>query len=209
MEHLTTVLRDIIVHFGYAGLFVVVLLGNLGMPAALEVMVPSAGGLAAQGFLPALGPLPGWVVVGSVATVGELVGTSIFYAIGWYGGLPFVHRYGKYVRFREHEYERVQAFFDRFGKPTVFICRFVPFVRGFSSLPAGVTRMQKRYFFPFTLLGSAIFCFGLAYLGNVAGRNLDAILAVLHKAALGIVIGVVVLVVAAVFVIRARNKRTA
>jgi membrane protein DedA with SNARE-associated domain len=205
MEHLTTTLRDIIVHFGYFGLFVVVLLGNLGMPAALEVMVPTAGGLAAQGYLPAVGALPGWTIVGIVATLGELVGTTIFYTIGYYGGLPFVHRYGKYIRFREHEYQRVHNFFERYGRSTVFWCRFVPFIRGFSSLPAGVSRMQKRYFFPFTLLGSAIFSFGLAYLGDVAGHNLDAILALVHKAGLGILAALIVVAVLAVLIVRRRR----
>ena len=207
MEHLTQTLHDLVVHFGYAGLFVVVMLGNLGMPAALEVMVPTAGGLAAQGHLAPVGPLPGWIVVALVATFGELIGATILYTIGYYGGLPFVHRYGKYIRFNQHEYDRVHAFFERYGRPTVFWCRFVPFVRGVSSLPAGISRMQKRYFFSYTLLGSAIFCFGLAYLGNVAGNNLDAILALLHKAALAIVALVVVAIVAAVVALRARKKK--
>lgn len=207
MEHLTQTLHDLVVHFGYAGLFVVVMLGNLGMPAALEVMVPTAGGLAAQGHLAPVGPLPGWIVVALVATFGELIGATILYTIGYYGGLPFVHRYGKYIRFNQHEYDRVHAFFERYGRPTVFWCRFVPFVRGVSSLPAGISRMQKRYFFSYTLLGSAIFCFGLAYLGNVAGSNLDAILALLHKAALAIVALVIVAIVAAVVALRARKKK--
>ena len=209
MEHLTQVLHDLVVHFGYVGLFFVVLAGNMGMPAALEVMVPTAGALAAQGHLPSLGPLSGWVAVGLVATFGELTGCSIMYAIGYYGGLPFVRRYGKYIRFREHELERVHAFFERYGKATVFWCRFVPFIRGVSSLPAGISRMQKRYFFPYTLLGSAIFSFGLAYLGNVAGNNLDAILALLHKAALLIVVVVVLLAVGAFLWWRARSKKRA
>lgn len=207
MQHLTQILHDTIVHFGYVGLFLVVLLGNLGMPAALEVMVPTAGGLAAQGHLPPIGPLAGWVAVGGIATLGELVGTSIFYTIGYYGGLPFVHRYGKYIRFRQHEYERVHAFFMRYGKSTVFWCRFVPFIRGFSSLPAGISRMPKRYFFTYTLLGSAIFSFGLAYLGEVAGQNLEAILGTLHNAALLIVILVVLLAVGGALWWRAKAKK--
>jgi membrane protein DedA with SNARE-associated domain len=207
MEHLTQTLHDLVVHFGYAGLFVVVVLGNLGMPAALEVMVPTAGGLAAQGHLAPVGPLAGWIVVAVVATCGELLGAAILYTIGFYGGLPFVHRYGRYIRFSQHEYDRVHAFFERYGRPTVFWCRFIPFVRGVSSLPAGISRMQKRYFFTYTLLGSAIFCFGLSYLGNVAGNNLDAIVGSLHKAALSIVVLLVVLVVAAFLVLRARKKK--
>jgi membrane protein DedA with SNARE-associated domain len=207
MEHLTQTLHDLVVHFGYVGLFVVVMLGNLGMPAALEVMVPTAGALAAQGHLAPVGPLAGWIVVAVVATFGELLGASILYTIGFYGGLPFVHRYGKYIRFSQHEYDRVHAFFERYGRPTVFWCRFIPFVRGVSSLPAGISRMQKRYFFTYTLLGSAIFCFGLSYLGNVAGNNLDAIVGSLHKAALLIVALLVVLAVGAFVVLRARRKK--
>jgi len=206
VEHLTATLHDLIVHFGYVGLLFVVLLGNLGFPAALEIMVPTAGGLAAQGHLPPFGPLAGWIGVAIVATAGELIGTSILYAIGYYGGLPFVHRYGKYIRFREHEYDRVHAFFERYGKATVFWCRFVPFLRGISSLPAGISRMEAHYFFPFTLLGSAIFCFGLAYLGEMAGHNLDAILAGLHKAALLIVVALVVLIAAAIVTVRRRRR---
>jgi membrane protein DedA with SNARE-associated domain len=113
------------------------------------------------------------------------------------------------VRFKEHEYERVHAYFARYGRSTVFWCRFIPFVRGVSSLPAGLSRMPKRYFLTYTALGSALFCFALAFLGNEAGQNLDAILAALHKAALLVSLGVIVLAIAAVLVWRARRKKAA
>lgn len=207
MEHLTRIFHDLVVHFGYAGLFVVVLLGNLGLPAGLEIVMPTAGGLAAQGHLPPLGGIPAWVVVGIVATIGEILGTGILYAIGWYGGLPFVRRYGKYVHVTEAGLNRVHAFYARYGTATVFWCRFIPFVRGVGSLPAGVSRMQKRYFLTYTLFGSALFCFGLAYLGNVAGHNLEPILAALHKVALLLVGLVVLALVAGIVIWRARAKK--
>jgi membrane protein DedA with SNARE-associated domain len=209
MEHLTQVLHGLVLHFGYLGLFLVVVLGNLGMPAALEIMLPTAGALAAQGHLPPLGPVPGWVVAAGIATIAELVGTSILYTVGYYGGLPFVHRYGKYIRVHEHEVERIHAFYARYGSATVFWCRFIPFVRGLSSLPAGISRMPKRYFLSYTLLGSAIFCFGLAYLGEVAGHNLDPILALLHKASVLIAGAFVVVVVAAALMWRASVRKRA
>ncbi|HTW85394.1 MAG TPA: DedA family protein [Candidatus Sulfotelmatobacter sp.] len=209
MEHLTQILHGLILHYGYAGLFVVVVLGNLGVPAALEVVLTTAGGLAGQGHLPPVGAVPGWVVAAIVALCAELIGTSILYAIGYYGGLPFVHRWGRYIRFKEHEYDRVHAYFARYGGSTVFWCRFIPFVRGVSSLPAGLSRMPKRYFLTYTALGSALFCFGLAFLGNEAGRNLDTILAALHKAAVLIVVLVVVVAVAGWLFWRARRKKAA
>jgi membrane protein DedA with SNARE-associated domain len=178
---------------GLPGLFVVMALGNMGIPAATEIVVPTAGALAAQGLLDS------WVIVGLVATLGELAGGLVLYAVGYYGGEPFVHRYGKYVFFREHELERVHAFYARYGKKTVFISRFVPFIRGISALPAGLSQMPKRYFITYTLAGSAIFCFGLAYLGDQFGRNVNALLPLIHKFSLALAAVVVVALVAFVW----------
>jgi membrane protein DedA with SNARE-associated domain len=186
-------LHDLIVHFGYPGLFVVMALGNMGMPAGTEVVVPTAGALAEAGHFGPPGLVPAWIIVAITATLGEIAGGSILYAVGYYGGLPFVRRYGKYVMFREKELDRVHVFYERHGKLTVFWCRFIPFVRGVAAFPAGLSRMQKRFFLTYTSLGSAIFCFGLAYLGDIAGKNIDGIIAYVHDSALIIVTVVVIL----------------
>jgi membrane protein DedA with SNARE-associated domain len=207
MEHLTQIFHDLIVHLGYAGLFIVMFLGNIGTPVGTEVVMPFAGGLAANGHFPSLWGLPGWILVGTVGTVGEVVGATTLYAVGHYGGLPFVHRYGKYVGFKERELGLVQRFYARFGNWAVLIARFVPFVRGVASFPAGLSRMPLALFLLFTALGSIVFCFGLAYLGQIAGNNLDSITAVLHKAALAIVVVVLVIAaVAATFWFRVRRQ---
>jgi membrane protein DedA with SNARE-associated domain len=207
MEHLSQIFHDLVVHLGYPGLFIVMFLGNIGTPVGTEVVMPTAGALAAQGHFPAFGTLPGWIVVALVGTIGEICGATTLYEVGYHGGLPFVHRYGKYVGFKERELGHVQRFFAKFGHWAVFLARFVPFVRGVASLPAGLSRMSLPLFLASTAIGSAIFCFGLAYLGEVAGNHLDAITAVLHKAALLIVVAIVVLIVAAVLVVRSRGKK--
>jgi membrane protein DedA with SNARE-associated domain len=206
MEHLSTIFHDLVVHFGYAGLFVVMFIGNMGAPAGTEFVMPTAGALAATGHLPGLPGVPTWVLVAIVGTVAEVCGATALYAVGYYGGVPVLERYGKYVGFKHSALEKVHGFYERFGTITVFWCRFIPFVRGVASFPAGISRMQKRYFIGYTALGSAIFCFGLAYLGNAAGNNLDTILPALHKAAFAIGAGAVV-ALAAVFVwLRLRKK---
>jgi len=177
--------------------------GNMGMPAGTELVVPAAGALAAEGHLvPA-----SWFVVGGVACAGEVLGAGALYAIGYYGGEPFVHRYGKYIGFREHELARVHAFFERYGKKTVFICRFIPFVRGVASLPAGISRMRKRFFFSYTIAGSLIFCFGLAALGFTAGSHIDRIMPYVHKFAYAVL--AVAVVAAVAFIWRRRSARAA
>jgi membrane protein DedA with SNARE-associated domain len=209
MAHLTQIVHDLVVHFGYVGLFVVMFLGNMGAPAGTEIVMPTAGGLAAAGHFPGLTGIPTWILVALVATLAEVCGATTLYAVGYYGGVPFVKRYGKYVMFKEKELARVHGFYERFGTITVFWCRFVPFVRGVASFPAGISRMKKRYFVTYTAIGSAIFCFGLAYLGNMAGANLDAILAVVHKLALFIVALAVIAIAAGVFAWRTRKKKAA
>ncbi len=207
MENLSGFFHSVVVHFGYAGLFFVMFLGNIGMPAGTEIVMPTAGALAGTGHLPTLGALPAWWLVGLVGTLAEVCGGLVLYYIGWYGGIAFVHRYGKYVRFREHELENVNAFYKKYGRSTVFWCRFVPFVRGVAALPPGISRMPKRFFITYTALGSAIFCFGLAYLGDVAGHNVDMITATVHDFALAIVAGFVLVVGVAIAVLRARSRR--
>jgi membrane protein DedA with SNARE-associated domain len=195
-------------HAGYPGLFVVMALGNIGFPVGTEIVVPFAGALAGSGSLSAVGAIPGWIVVGLVATAAEVVGGTVLYTVGYYGGVPFVKRYGKYIRFREHELDRVHAFYERQGTKTVFLCRFLPFVRGVAALPAGISRMQKRYFITYTAAGSAVFCFGLAYLGETAGKNIDTIVATLHEFSL-LAAGIVVLLIVGGIILWRIAKRRA
>lgn len=207
MAHLTQLVHDLVVHFGYAGLFVVMFLGNMGAPAGTEIVMPTAGGLAAAGHFPGIEGIPTWILVALTATVAEVCGATTLYAVGYYGGVPFLQRYGKYVMFKEKELARVHGFYERFGTITVFWCRFIPFVRGVASFPAGISRMKKRYFVTYTAIGSAFFCFGLAYLGNMAGANLDTIVGIVHKLAL-VIVGLVLLAIAGgVILWRARKRK--
>ncbi|GAC1572132.1 MAG: DedA family protein [Candidatus Elarobacter sp.] len=207
MEQLTNFFHDLVVHLGYAGLFVVMFLGNMGAPAGTEIVMPTAGALAAQGQLPGIAGLPGWIVVAIVGTVAEVCGATTLYAVGYFGGEPLVERYGKYIGFKQSALAKVHVFYARHGKLTVFWCRFIPFVRGVASLPAGISRMQKRFFITYTALGSAIFCFGLAALGNAAGKNFDTIVPMLHKATLGIIVALIVLAVGTYAFMRMRKKK--
>jgi membrane protein DedA with SNARE-associated domain len=73
---------------------------------------------------------------------GNTSGSLIAYAIGAWGGRPFLERYGKYILIRPHEIELAERFFDRSGAPTAFFSRLLPIVRTFISFPAGVARMR-------------------------------------------------------------------
>ncbi len=186
MEHVAHFFIDLVQRLGLPGLFAVMMLGNLGVPVATEFVMLSAGALAATGHL------PGVFGVGAVATLGELVGNSILYAVGYVGGRPFVERFGRYVKLDIKKLDAFTRYYDKYGNITVFVCRLLPFVRGLAALPAGVSRMQKRYFFTYTLAGSGLFCFGLAYLGSFFGKHLDAVAPHIHQISLAVLAIVVV-----------------
>jgi membrane protein DedA with SNARE-associated domain len=201
MEHLTAVFTHLVERAGYLGLFFVMMLGNIGVPVGTELIVPTAGALAAKGLLNV------WVAAG-VATLGEIAGAGVLYAIGFFGGRPFVARWGKYVGVSMHKLDTAHAFYERHGRKTVFISRFIPVIRGIASLPAGISRMQKRYFFPYTTAGSLIFCFALAQLGSSLGKHFDEIAPYLHKATIAVLI-LLALAVAGIFLARKQRASTA
>ncbi len=194
MEHYQSLILGLVHTYGYAGLFLVMVLGNIAIPVGSEIVLVVAGAAAGTGHLSS------WLLVAVVATLGEIVGGLILYAIGYYGGAPIAHRFGRRA---EHELARAHAFYEKYGNGTVFVCRFLPFIRGVASLPAGASRMPKRYFLTYHALGSAIFCFGLAYLGFAFGRHLDTIVPALQRSSHTLVV-IAVLAVLAFVVMRRR-----
>ena len=189
LEHLHHVLINFIDKAGVVGLVSVMILGNLAIPVGTEIVLPAAGVLSATGHLPNL------LLTGLVAIIGELIGGSILFAIGKYAGPPFVHRFGRFVHLRDHELERVHAFYARFGAKTVFLSRFIPVVRGIAALPAGVSDMAWSKFLMYTAAGSAIFCYALIFLGTRLGNHLDMVAPLLSRAAIVVPVVVIVCVI--------------
>jgi membrane protein DedA with SNARE-associated domain len=206
MDHLQHFFVALVDRYGYGGLFLALVLGNVGLPVGAELVLPISGALTATKHLANI-----WLTIG-VALAGELVGQSIAYAVGRFGGVPILVRYGKYVGFHHAQMDRVHGFFARYGTFSIFICRFVPFLRGVVGFPAGIAEMPFGVFFLWTLLGSLIFCGIFAYVGYQLGDHLDAVLPLLHRG--GTVVGIAALVVVVVAVViwsrmRKRNPATA
>ena len=202
MEHLQQAIVGLIDHYGYLGLFVGLALGNIGLPVGTELLLPLAGALTATGHLSNL-----WLTI-LVALVGELAGGSVGYAIGRFGGVPLIERYGKYVHFTHARLMQVHTFFDRWGTFAIFVCRFLPVLRGIVAIPAGIAEMNLALFYLWTFLGSLIFCTFLILLGGALGAHIDTVLPLLRRGGY-IVLGVAVLaVVATIFVMRKRASAT-
>jgi membrane protein DedA with SNARE-associated domain len=182
---------------GYVGVMLAMTIESAMIPLPSELILPYAGFLVSDQTQ--LEPLTGqpwnfWIVV-VVATIGNTLGSLIAYAIGAWGGRPFLERYGKYLLIRPHEIELADAFFARHGGATVFIGRLLPIVRTFISFPAGVARMPIRTFIVYSTAGAFLWSMLLVYAGTVLGANWVQIRETLQPFDLAIAVGVVAAVV--------------
>jgi membrane protein DedA with SNARE-associated domain len=178
----------VVATFGLPGVFVLMLLESACIPIPSEAIMPFAGFAVSEGTLSFVG-----IVAAGVA--GNLVGSWIAYAVGYYGGRPFVDRWGRYVLLRPHHLDLAQRWFDRHGPATVFFGRMLPIVRTFISLPAGFGKMRFWKFSLFTALGCVPWVAMLGYVGVKLGSNWEKIRPLLHYADYLVVAAVIVFVV--------------
>ncbi len=182
---------------GYLGVMFAMAIESAMIPLPSELILPFAGFLVSDPskIEPITGqPWSFWIVV-VVATLGNTIGSLIAYAIGAYGGRPFLQRYGKYLLIREHELEIADEFFARWGAQTAFFSRLLPIVRTFISFPAGVARMDLRKFVVYSTAGAFLWSTALVWAGVQLGENWEEIRRVLQPFDLLIAVGVAGLVV--------------
>src|SRR6476660_8541885 len=182
---------------GYVGVMLAMAIESAMIPLPSELILPYAGFLVSD--TSQIEPLTGqpwnFLIVAIVATIGNTLGSLVAYAIGAYGGRPFLERYGKYLLIRQHEIELADSFFARHGAATVFIGRLLPIVRTFISFPAGVARMRLSTFIIYSTAGAAIWSALLVYAGVLLGENWEAIRHALQPFDLLIAVAFVVAVI--------------
>jgi membrane protein DedA with SNARE-associated domain len=91
--------------------------------------------------------------------------------MGFYGGKPFIKRFGKFLLLDVHDLELTEKFFAKRGELTIFIARFVPVIRHLISIPAGLGKMKLGKFIIYTTLGAGLWNSFLAYVGFKLKEN--------------------------------------
>lgn len=170
---------------GDHGLYAVfgLMLVDAVLPAFSELVMLYAGVVAASAFsgldVVLFGdriesPFWGYVAMALAGTLGYTVGSLIGWAIGIYGGRPFLERRGRLVHLSPESLRRAERWFERWGDAAVFLGRITPVVRSFISIPAGVFRAPLGRYTVLTLLGSTIWCFAFAGAGWAVGRSWES-----------------------------------
>ncbi len=150
--------------YGCAGLFVLLVFGIVGLPIPDETLLVFSGYLISRGRLhPASTFLAGFA--------GSSCGISLSYIIGRTLGYGFVHRYGRYVRLNEQRVNRVKDWFHRIGDWLLTVCYFIPGVRHFAALVAGMSQLEYRTFALFAYSGAALWVATFLTLGYLVGAS--------------------------------------
>ena len=156
---------------GYVGVMIAMAIESAMVPLPSELVLPYAGFLVSDpSRVEPLthGPWSFWIVV-IVATIGNTLGSLVGYAIGAWGGRPFLLRWGRFLLIRPHEIELAERFFVRYGPATAFFSRLLPIVRTFISFPAGVARMPIGKFIAYSTAGALPWSLLLVFAGQQLG----------------------------------------
>jgi membrane protein DedA with SNARE-associated domain len=163
MHHLLEIWVGWVQNGGYLGIIVLMAMESSIFPVPSEVVIPPAAFLAAQGKL----SFTGVVLAG---TLGSYLGAAITYWVSRLIGRPLIVKYGRLVLITPKKLEEAERWLARYETGGVFFARLLPVVRHVISIPAGVVRMNFSVFSLVTIVGSGIWCWVLAYLGDKAYR---------------------------------------
>jgi membrane-associated protein len=126
------------------------------------------GGLLAAGGVAGISIAPLWVLLVTVPVV-AILGNLVGYWIGYRAGPAIFNRPDSRL-FKAKHVDKAHAFFERHGARTILLARFVPIVRTFATVMAGVSRMNFRVYAAYSVVGGLIWGIGVTLLGYWLGN---------------------------------------
>ncbi|HEY9825692.1 MAG TPA: VTT domain-containing protein [Stenomitos sp.] len=163
-------LQHLIRSVGYLGVWAIIF-AESGL--LVGFFLPGDSLLFVAGFLASTPNSPfqiGILIVGCF--IAAVAGDNVGYSTG--------HRFGKRLFRREESLffhksnlNKAQKFYEQHGKKTIILARFLPVVRTFAPIIAGIGSMNYRVFLTYNLVGGAIWTVGLTLMGYFLGRMID------------------------------------
>lgn len=184
--------------WGYGGILVTMAIESACIPLPSEIIMPFAGYLVSVGRFSLVG-VTFW------GAIGNLLGSWVAYGVGYYGGRPFLDKYGKYFLMHKADIEFADKWFMKYGHSAVFFGRLLPVIRTFISLPAGIVKMDFWKFSLFSFAGSLPWSLLLAYFGLKLGSHWQDLRIYFHQA--DVLIGIILAICIIWFIKRHINGK--
>jgi len=188
IESILRPIIDIINSLGYFGVAGGMFFESACIPIPSEIILTLGGNMVAKGLITMLG-------ANIAAAIGSILGSLLAYYVGFYGGRPFILKFGKYFFVSEKHFYKAENTFNKFGRSAVFFGRLLPVIRTFISLPAGIARMDVKRFLIYSIVGMLPWNFALIYLGFNYGDKFAQIVEPIYKKFEYVVIGAILLVI--------------
>lgn len=191
--------------FGYFAIVLLMAGENVFPPIPSEIILLFGGFLTTtSGSVTVVG-----VII--AATIGAVIGAIILYGIGLLLDVErlekIIDRWGHILRIKKEDIHKADAWFDKYGVWTIFLCRFVPVIRSLISIPAGMSNMNFPLFLIFTTLGTLIWNTVLVLLGFWLGESWTSVETYLgYYQDVVIVVLAIIIVLFVIWFIR-RNKK--
>lgn len=166
---------------GPSGVSLLMAIESCNIPLPSEAILPFAGYLVSKNVMSIH-------IAAFAGAFGCVLGSIPSYYLGYFGGRPFIERYGKWFLISKRDLEMADKWEQKYGNLAFFICRMLPIVRTFISLPAGILKANFKQFILFTFLGSLIWSYPLIYVGMKLGEHSEALKAFWHKFDIAIVL---------------------
>jgi membrane-associated protein len=183
MEFLNLDLKTLITIIGYLGIFLFVFAESglfFGFFLPGDSLLFTAGLLAAEGYF----SLSGLMLLSFVAAV---LGDSVGYWFGKRTGpLLFTREDTRF--FKKSHVEKSRAYYEKHGPKTIILARFIPIVRTFAPILAGVSGMTYKTFFAYNIVGGLLWTTSMPILGYFLGTRIPHIDAYILPIALGIIV---------------------
>ncbi len=146
------------------------------LPLPSELVIPPAAHWAKTGRINL--SVAGIIIAGAV---GSWLGATAMYWAARVAGRPLLMRYGRFVLVSPRKIEGAERWASHYGAVGVFISRLLPVVRHLIGIPAGIVRMNYKVFSIYTIVGSAIWCSVLCYVGIKMGEDEKLMKGELHR----------------------------
>ncbi|MGG1574613.1 DedA family protein [Fictibacillus sp. NRS-1165] len=191
---------DFIIHYEYAGIFLALAFGLIGLPVPDEIL------LTFTGYLVYLGKT-GFVLTLMSAFLGAMSGISVSYFLGYKLGLPFLKRIGPKIGITEKKIEKTRWYFQKYGNLMIIIGYFIPGIRHISAYLAGISAMNIKRFALYAYSGGFIWSITFIMLGKGLGRKWRVVEQYFHNLGLYAILtaGAVVLLIWLIYKMKIRR----
>lgn len=161
---MSSYILNIISSFGYWGMFIAMILEAVIIIIPSEIILATGGILAANNIFSFFGAF-------FTGLLGSVFCAVIIYLMGYYGGRPFIEKYGKYFFMKKEDIDKSDKWFEKYGMKAALIGRCLPIIRTFISLPIGISKLNFKRFVFYTTVGSIPWTLAFVSAGYYLGDN--------------------------------------